>query len=67
MRSEGDSELRWREREVLQLLAQGLSNKEISDRLGIAVPTVKANLKSISEKLKLKGRVRIALFARSVL
>jgi LuxR family transcriptional regulator, maltose regulon positive regulatory protein len=45
-----------REREVLRLLAEGLSNQEIGDRLFIALDTVKNHNRRIFEKLEVKRR-----------
>jgi DNA-binding NarL/FixJ family response regulator len=45
-----------REREVLELLAQGLTNKEIADKLVITTNTVKKHLKAIFEKLNVHTR-----------
>ncbi len=45
-----------REREVLTLLAEGLTNKEISDRLVITTNTVKRHLKAVFEKLDVHTR-----------
>ena len=45
-----------REREVLELLAQGLTNKEIATELFITTNTVKRHLKSIFEKLDVHTR-----------
>ena len=45
-----------REREVLVLLAQGLTNKEIAERLVITTNTVKRHLKAIFEKLNVHTR-----------
>jgi len=47
-----------REFEVLQLLAEGLSNKEISDRLVVAPSTVKQHLKNIYGKLDVHSRTQ---------
>lgn len=52
-----------REREVLELLARGLSNKEIAFELKIAENTVKNHLRNILEKLHLQNRVQAALYA----
>src|SRR4029453_529095 len=52
-----------REKEVLQLLAAGLTNKEIGSRLAIAENTVKNHLKSILGKLHLQNRVQAAALA----
>ncbi len=52
-----------REQEVLRLVAQGKSNKEIASALDIAENTVKNHLKNILEKLHLENRVQAATFA----
>jgi RNA polymerase sigma factor (sigma-70 family) len=57
------SDLTPREKEVLQLLAAGLTNKEIGMRLDIAENTVKNHLKNILAKLHLQNRVQAATLA----
>ncbi|MEU9124448.1 response regulator transcription factor [Streptomyces sp. NPDC048506] len=52
-----------REREVLVMLGQGLSNLEIGQRLGIGVGTVKTHVRSILEKTGSGSRVQAALLA----
>ena len=52
-----------REREVLELLTQGATNKEIAASLGISENTVKNHLKNILEKLHLQNRVQAATYA----
>jgi DNA-binding NarL/FixJ family response regulator len=47
-----------REEEVLRLVAEGLSNKAIATRLGIAVGTVKSHLKPIFDKLQVQSRTQ---------
>jgi NarL family two-component system response regulator LiaR len=59
---DGDA-LTEREVEVLQLVAQGQSNREISDRLGISEATVRTHVSSILSKLKLPSRTQAALYA----
>lgn len=52
-----------REREVLELLTKGETNKEIAVSLGISENTVKNHLKNILEKLHLENRVQAATYA----
>jgi len=51
-----DTALTPREREVLALLAEGASNKEIARRLGISVHTAKFHVGSVIDKLDATGR-----------
>ena len=55
-----------REREVIELIAEGLSNKEIAVRLHIATDTVKSHVHNILEKLALHNRLQIAAHAHSL-
>ncbi|MEI3611163.1 response regulator transcription factor [Pseudogracilibacillus sp. SO30301A] len=52
-----------REREILTLVANGLTNKEISFRLEISEYTVKNHLKNLFQKLHLNNRVQLAKYA----
>ncbi|MEH1166829.1 response regulator transcription factor [Micromonospora sp. CPCC 205539] len=52
-----------REQDVLHLVAEGLSNTEIADRLHIGVTTVKTHITSLMAKTNSPNRVRLALFA----
>lgn len=52
-----------RETEVLQLLADGRSNKEIARQLQIAETTVKSHVKNIMQKLDVASRTQAALYA----
>ena len=52
-----------REREVLQLVAQGATNKEIASQLFIAENTVKNHMRNILTKLHLENRVQAAAYA----
>lgn len=54
-----------RERQVIDLLAEGLSNKEISTRLNIAVHTVKSHVHNVLEKLALHSRLEVAAFTHA--
>ena len=58
------AELTARERDVLDLVADGLSNTEIADRLHIGVTTVKTHITSLMTKTGSPNRVRLALWAR---
>jgi DNA-binding NarL/FixJ family response regulator len=51
-----------REREIIVLIADGLSNKEIAQRLNIATHTVKSHVHNVMEKLALHSRLQIANF-----
>ncbi len=53
-----------RELEVVELIEQGLSNKEIAAQLSIAVTTVKNHVHSILEKLKVQRRGEVAWVVR---
>lgn len=55
------SELTSREQQVLELVEQGLKNKEIARELGIRPGTVKIHLKHIFEKTGVRGRYGLAL------
>jgi len=52
-----------REVEVLKLVAQGLSNQEIAERLSISERTVAAHISTILSKLHLANRTQAALYA----
>lgn len=52
-----------REQEVLHLVAEGLTNAEIADRLHITVRTVKAHVSSLLDKLQLADRTQLAIYA----
>jgi DNA-binding NarL/FixJ family response regulator len=57
------AELTTREREVLELLAQGLSNAEIADALTLERTTVKTHVQRILTKLGARNRVEIVIVA----
>ena len=52
-----------REKEVLAYIAEGMSNGEISNKLGISEKTVKNHVSSILRKLNLMDRTQVAVFA----
>jgi len=58
-----EADLTAREREILQLIAKGMSNKLIGRELDIAEGTVKVHVKHILRKLSLHSRVEAAVWA----
>lgn len=63
-RALSDIRITRREREVIDLISEGLSNKEIAARLGIAIHTVKSHVHNVLEKLSLHSRLEVAAFTR---
>ena len=57
------SQLTPREVEVVRVLAEGLSDKEVADRLCIASKTVRVHVTNILDKLGLDSRLQLVLFA----
>jgi DNA-binding NarL/FixJ family response regulator len=60
------AELSSRERQVLELVASGLSNQEIGLKLGLAEKTIKHYMTNILTKLQVRSRVEAALLAAKV-
>ena len=60
----GEVKMTTRELEIVDLIAGGLSNKEIAKRLSIATDTVKSHVHNILEKLSVRSRVDVAVRAR---
>ncbi|MEU5262198.1 response regulator transcription factor [Amycolatopsis sp. NPDC021455] len=56
-----------REREIVELIANGLVNREIADRLGIELCTVKNHVHNILDKLGVTNRAAVAAFARAAI
>ena len=54
-----------REREVIALIAEGMSNKEIAQHLSIATDTVKSHVRNVMDKLALNSRLQIAAYAHN--
>jgi DNA-binding NarL/FixJ family response regulator len=52
-----------REIEIVKMMAEGLRNRAIGDRLGISEGTVKVHLHNVYEKLGLDGRLELVLYA----
>jgi DNA-binding CsgD family transcriptional regulator len=55
-----------RELEILELISAGFSNKEIADRLVVAVATIKKHINSLYSKLSVTSRTRALLRAREL-
>jgi DNA-binding NarL/FixJ family response regulator len=53
-----------REIEIVKMMAEGLRNRAIGDRLGISEGTVKVHLHNVYEKLGLDGRLELLLYAK---
>jgi DNA-binding NarL/FixJ family response regulator len=62
-KAQEDVRLTPREKEVIDLIAEGLSNKAVATRLEISTHTVKSHLRNIMEKLTLHSRLQIAAYA----
>jgi two-component system response regulator NreC len=62
-RDRGDSSITPREREVIQLLAEGSSNKEVGEKLGINLRTVESHRAAIMQKLNLNSFADLVRYA----
>jgi DNA-binding NarL/FixJ family response regulator len=54
-----------RERQVIELIADGSTNKEIAQKLNLSTYTVKSHVHNILEKLALNTRIQIAKHAHN--
>jgi DNA-binding NarL/FixJ family response regulator len=54
-----------REMEVLQLIARGLTNRQIGEMLGLSEATIKAHCRQIFQRIGVCNRTEAALWARS--
>ena len=61
---QGATRMTQREKEIISLIVDGMSNKEIAGKLNIATFTVKSHVHNILEKLALHSRLQIANFSR---
>lgn len=59
----GEEWLTPRDRQFLLMLAQGLKNREMAFKLGLSEKTVTSHLSRLVEKLNVRGRVELALYA----
>lgn len=59
----GASRLTPREREIVQLLTEGKSNKEVADALGISAKTIETHRATIMRKLELKSFAELVRYA----
>ena len=57
------AQLSERERDILKLVAQGLDNGQIGDRLGLSEKTIRNRLTQIFEKLQVNNRIQATLVA----
>jgi DNA-binding NarL/FixJ family response regulator len=57
------SVLSGREREVLQLLAEGMSTKEIANRLALSAKTVESHRKAVMDKLEIRSIAELTKYA----
>jgi DNA-binding NarL/FixJ family response regulator len=66
LRSQAAAELSVRETEIVRCVASGLRNAEVAGRLSISESTVKTHLNNIFQKLGIRDRVELTLYAQRV-
>ena len=53
-----------RELDVLQCIAQGMSNKQVAQKLSVSTTTVRSHVSSMIRKLNMENRTQLAIYAR---
>jgi DNA-binding NarL/FixJ family response regulator len=66
LRSPASNSLSNRETEIIRCVAEGLRNAEVAARLSIGESTVKTHLNNIFQKLGIRDRVELALYAHRI-
>jgi two-component system, NarL family, nitrate/nitrite response regulator NarL len=66
MASNDSTELSRREREVLEQIRQGLTNRQIAARFGISVNTINKHVQEVLRKLQVRNRVQAALHPETI-
>ena len=64
LENEEDVHISPREKQVLKLLAEGKSNKQIADEIFLSIETVKTHIKNIFQKLEVKSRMEAVIVGR---
>ncbi|WP_100372309.1 response regulator [Bacillus sp. FJAT-45037] len=62
-KSDVDSSITTRELAIMKLVGEGLSNKEIAEELYLSIGTIKNNISNILDKLQLRDRTQLAIYA----
>jgi DNA-binding NarL/FixJ family response regulator len=60
------NQLTYKQQQITSLVAQGLTNKEIAQRLGYSPSTVRNHMQEIMRKLELKNRIQVALIGNEI-